>query len=219
MKRFITIIIFLCILTSARLVDVFAQEDTYSLSLKFSYTTSSKIFLNPNSTDLLLRGKYFSVDNIYGWGIELRRKINDTQIQVGLSADYVSKLEDVQRTNSRDGFWAIPIELTGYFYIPILEGDLKIFLGGGGGYYIGERTYYISQTKAQVVSRNPGAGIHILGGVDYYFYKGLGIRSQMKFRDVQFKTTSRINGQKTSDLKSQTNIDGMTIELGLVSSI
>jgi outer membrane protein W len=202
-----------------RLVDVYAQEDNYSLSLKFSYTTSSKIFLNPNSADLLIRGKYLSIDNIYGGGIELRRKINDTQIQVGLSVDYISKLEDVQRTNSKDGFWAIPIELTGYFYIPIVEGDLKIFLGGGGGYYIGERTYYISQTKTQVLERSPGAGIHIIGGVDYFFYNRLGIRSQMKFRDVQFKTTSRINNQNTSDLKSQTNIDGMTIELGLVYSI
>lgn len=219
MKRFINIIIFLCIPTLTRLVDVYAQEDNYSLSLKFSYTTSSKIFLNPNSADLLIRGKYLSIDNIYGGGIELRRKINDTQIQVGLSVDYISKLEDVQRTNSKDGFWAIPIELTGYFYIPIVEGDLKIFLGGGGGYYIGERTYYISQTKTQVLERSPGAGIHIIGGVDYFFYNRLGIRSQMKFRDVQFKTTSRINNQNTSDLKSQTNIDGMTIELGLVYSI
>lgn len=219
MKRFINIIIFLCIPTLTRLVDVYAQEDNYSLSLKFSYTTSSKIFLNPNSADLLIRGKYLSIDNIYGGGIELRRKINDTQIQVGLSVDYISKLEDVQRTNSKDGFWAIPIELTGYFYIPIVEGDLKIFLGGGGGYYIGERTYYISKTKAQVLERSPGTGIHIIGGVDYFFYNRLGIRSQMKFRDVQFKTTSRINNQNTSDLKSQTNIDGMTIELGLVYSI
>jgi hypothetical protein len=219
MKRFITTVIFLCIQTLTQLVNVYAQEDNYSLSIKLSYTTSSKIFLNPTSTDLLLRGKYFSIDNIYGWGIELRRKINDTQIQVGLSVDYVSKLEDIQPTNSKDGFWAIPIELTGYFYIPILEGDLKIFLGGGGGYYMGERTYYISQTKAQVIEHSPGAGIHILGGVDYLFYKGLGIRSQMKFRDVQFRTTSRIQDSNIGDLQSQTNIDGMTIELGLVYSI
>lgn len=218
MKRFINIIIFLCILTSPLLVDVYAQEDNYSLSIKFSYTTSSKIFLNPNSADLMLRGKYFSIDNVYGGGIEVRSKINNTHIQVGLSADYVAKLEDVQPTNSKDGFWAIPIELTGYFYIPILEGDFKIFIGGGGGVYFGERTYSIVQTTTRVVERSPGGGIHILGGIDYFFFKGFGIRGQMKFRDVQFKTTTELEGSTLDDLKSQVNIDGMTIEIGLVYS-
>lgn len=199
-------------------VDVIAQEGDYSISLKLSYTTSSKIFLNPNSPDLFLRGKYLSVVNIYGSSFEARRKIPDTQIQIGLSADYISKLENFTETKTKDGFWAIPIELTGYFYIPVLEGVVKIFIGGGAGYYIGERTYSISQSNAQVVSRSPGIGIHILGGVDYYFYKGLGVRSQLKFRDVQFKTTSRFPDTNTDDLKSQINIDGMTVEIGLVYS-
>jgi hypothetical protein len=202
-----------------RTVDVIAQEGNYSISLKLSYTTSSKIFLNPNSPDLFLRGNYLSVENIYGGSIEVRRKIPDTQIQIGVSADYVSKLENFTQTKTKDGFWAIPIELTGYFYIPVLDGDVKIFIGGGGGYYIGERTYSISQSNAQVVGRSPGVGIHILGGVDYYFYKGFGVRSQLKFRDMQFKTTSRFPGTSTDDLNSQINIDGMTVEMGLVYSI
>ena len=202
-----------------RTVDVIAQEGNYSISLKLSYTTSSKIFLNSNSPDLFLRGKYLSIENIYGGGFEVRRKIPDTQIQIGLSADYVSKLENFTGTKTKDGFWTIPVELTGYFYIPVLDKDVKIFIGGGGGYYIGERTYSISQSNAQVVSRSPGVGIHILGGVDYYFYKGLGVRSQLKFRDVQFKTISRFPGTSTNDLNSQINIDGMTVEMGLVYSI
>jgi hypothetical protein len=200
-------------------VNVIAQEDNYSISLKISYTTSSKIFLNSNSPDLFLRGKNLSVENIYGGGFEVRRKITDSQIQIGLSADYVSKLVNFTRTNTKDGFWSIPVELTGYFYIPVLDGGVKIFIGGGGGYYIGERTYSISQSNAQIVSRSPGVGIHILGGVDYYFYKGFGVRSQLKFRDVQFKTISRFPGTSTDDLNSQINIDGMTVEMGLVYSI
>jgi hypothetical protein len=199
-------------------VDIIAQEGNYSISLKLSYTTSSKIFLNSNSPDLFSRGKYLSVENIYGGGFEVRRKIPETQIQIGLSVDYVSKLENFTQTKTKDGFWAIPIELTG-FYMPILDGDVKVFIGGGCGYYIGERTYSISKSNAQVVRRNPGVGIHILGGVDYYFYKGLGVRSQLKFRDVQFKTTSRFPGTNTDDLNSQINIDGMNVEVGLVYSI
>jgi outer membrane protein W len=196
--------------------NVFAQESTYSVFFKFSYTTSSKIFLHPNSPDILLRGTYLSVDNIYGYGVDLRRKVSDTRMQIGLAVDYISKMENFDRTRTKDGFWALPLELTGYFYIPVLEGDVKIFLGGGLGYYLGERTYYLSGTKAPVIDKCPGAGIHILGGVDYYFNKNFGMRSQLKFRDVQFKTTSKMLESNLGDLESQINIDGMTLEIGVV---
>jgi hypothetical protein len=218
MNRIHFILFFLCLLTFTQRGEVGAQENIYSLNLKFFYTTSSKIFLNPNSSDIVLRGQYLSIDNILGAGFEIRRKIGDTQFHIGLGSDYISKLVGYTNTKTQDGFWAVPVELTGYFYIPITDSDFKIFLGGGAGFYTGERIYYLSTTKAQTVKKNLGVGIHILGGVDYFIIKGLGIRSQLKFRDVQIKTKSKFSGENTNNLDSQINIDGMTVEVGVFYS-
>ncbi len=164
------------------------------------------------------------MDNIFGGGIELRRQFVNKKIQFGISIEYLEKSEDFSLEDSHDGYRTIPIELSGYFYIPIFQDVTKIYIGAGGGIYFGERLYVYKNIPAKILSTKPGYGIHILSGADYSLTNKFAIRGQVKFRDLNFRTTNQFtqedkNKESTLDTQSfvsQTNIDGMTVELGIV---
>ncbi|MBU2636763.1 MAG: outer membrane beta-barrel protein [Bacteroidetes bacterium] len=221
MKRKHNILLILCILIMVSISFSNAQDYTYSLEAKGSYTTSSKVFLHPEAADLFLRGKYLMLENIYGVGIDIRRKVDNSYLRIGFSIEYLEKTENYPATKTQDAFLAIPVELTGFFYIPITGKSFDIYMGAGVGLYFGERRYTFYNVKAKVVEKKAGAGIHVQSGVDYNFYERFALRTQVKFRDLQFQSTNQFTnpGDRQLDLKpftSQINIDGMTLELGLV---
>ncbi len=221
MKRKHKILIILCIIFMISISYSNAHDYTYSLAATGSYTTTSKVFLHPDAADLFLRGKYLLLEGIYCVGLDLRRKVNNSSLQIGLSIEYLEKTERFLVTNTEDGFFAIPVELTGFFYIPIAGKSVDIYMGAGVGVYFGERRYIYQNIDAKVVGKKAGAGIHVQCGVDYNFYKQFTVRTQIKFRDLQFRTTNQFTnpGGRNLDLKpftSQINVDGMTVEIGIV---
>jgi hypothetical protein len=211
-----------------------AQERLYEVALFGSLTTSSKLFYAPNSPDEISRGQFFPIDNIVSAGIDLRRRIEPLQLQIGVSIEYLSKTDVFQVPVSasrsipvRDGFTAIPIELSGYFFIPIGTERLRVYMGGGGGAYIGWREYEFPGAEAPIVGRKVGYGIQVQSGVTYRLLEFASLRSEVKFRDVQFESTNKFQQASTeyrgrtieldqSPIVSRTNIDGMTVTLGLV---
>ena len=212
--------------------QAFSQERQYSIMLFGGLTTSSKLFHHPNDPDELLRSQFFPFENIFSAGIDARRNFEDLGVQIGLNVEYISKnttssipapAGTVQVT---DGLIAFPVELTGYFYIPVGSDRFHVYMGGGTGAYIGSRTYEYAGAVAQTVERTAGFGIHILSGVEYDLTPEVSLRSEIKFRDVQFETVNRFTQFAAFDqgstltldqdpLPSRINIDGMHLSLGI----
>src|SRR3970282_1485057 len=93
-----------------------------------SYTTTSKIFFNPEAANEVERNRFFDVDNIFSLGLDVRRDIS-YNLRVGLSVEYISastKVTPIVRDRTgrffelaeEDGYRLIPVELSGYFIIP-----------------------------------------------------------------------------------------------------
>lgn len=211
--------------------SAFAQEQLYSISVGGSFTTSSKLFYAPNDPDFYIRHQHFLFDNILGFSIDLRRSIEGTGLQIGINAEYLSATKELTLPQTsgkvKDGFIVIPIEVTGYFMIPFSSETFQIYMGGGGGCYWGNRVYVFNNVRATTVDSKMGYGIHILSGVQYTLLSPIAVRCEVKFRDIQFKTTnifphSYSGGMKTEypgngfPLDSRVSVDGMNVSLGLV---
>jgi len=222
---YFTVILVLC--SSLR-----AQERLFSVSINGSFTTSSKLFYAADDPDFFIRQQHHPLDNVFGIGIDVRRAIEETGLQIGLSAEYLSKTEKITipRSSDRvsDGFIAVPIEITGYFIIPFSSETMQLYMGGGGGIYWGTRRYEYNNIRSLTVERNVGYGIHILSGVQYSLTPKLALRSELKFRDIQFSVTNTFppsysfGNTKTSQnndipFSSRISIDGMNLSLGLVA--
>ena len=208
------------------------QESSFNLEIFGSFTTSSKLFPHANDPDELNRSFFLELDNIFHTGIELRRSITSQGIQIGLGAEYVQKTEVINVPASsgnipaRDGYRVIPIELTGYFQLPIGNETIHVYIGGGGGLYFGTRFYEFASVGAPAIDKKPGFGIHVLSGLEYSLNRSFSLRSEIKFRDVQFESVNQFS-QATVTYNSSTitldqtpfssrfNIDGMTLRLGL----
>ncbi|MDP2210090.1 MAG: OmpW family outer membrane protein [Bacteroidota bacterium] len=198
--------------------NVHSGDYKSSIFLKGLYITSSKIYLYPDASDFILRSKYLPIENIYGGGVDFRVNLSSAKIQLGLSVDFISKAQKNDLQKTEDGFTAIPVEISGYFYIPITNSDISIFMGTGAGLYFGERKYSLNNQQAILIDKKFGFGIHVLGGIDYSVYENFILRSQLKFRDLYFRTTNQFVASDIDEkpFVSQVNVDGMIVELGIV---
>lgn len=200
-------------------------------------TTSSQLFLNPDAADIVAQTQSLALTDFFGVGAEVKYRLPETNIAVGISADYIraratSAISAFPRRSipTEDGYTVIPVEFTGYFIIPFSGENFGVYMGGGSGLYFGYRTYRLGDTEAPVVSKKPGFGIHVLGGVSFRFWGPLEAVFEMKFRDLQFETENafpsspvRYNGTvvnvSTRPFKSRTQTDGIVFQLALAFSI
>jgi hypothetical protein len=204
-----------------------AQDYQYSLSLFGSFTTSSKIFQHPNDINGSIRNQFLPMDNVFGGGIDLRRKFADIRLQFGLSVEYLSRTRNysVQGIYSieipvNEGYTAYPIELSAYFDIPVGLTKVNFYMGGGGGIYFGTHHYEEAGISSKVVELKPAAGIQILCGIEYYIGSRLAVRGEWKFRDIHFKVTNKFfeyaDSLQQAQMYSRINIDGMVFNAGMV---
>ena len=150
-----------------------------------------------------------------------------------MSIEYLSKqksdnefLSSQKSVPVKDGITAIPIELSGYFNIPLGVDKFDLYIGGGCGLYLGYRQYEYAEIVSKTVEVKPGLGIHIISGAQYEIYPKILFRTDIKFRNVQFETVNVFNLSYTNyngsyvslpqePLESRINIDGMIITFGL----
>jgi hypothetical protein len=177
-----------------------AQERSFSIAIKGSLTTASRVFTSPNSPDEFQRSQFFSLEDFFGYGVEIRYQLPETNLAFGLSADFVRtsighslSLSTSTSVPIQDGYSAIPVELTGYFIIPVSGQTFGVFMGGGVGGYFGRRLYKLGDTEAPTTAYGHGFGIHVLGGLSYRFAEWFSLNGEMKFRDLQFQTTNQFS--------------------------
>lgn len=188
----------------------------FSVLIGIDYTTTAQIFLNPNSSDIVLRNKSFEIEHITSPMLDLRYRLTD-DIILGISSEYISKskmgrnfsaLEGSQVVELvvEDGVEFIPIELSVYYYMPFSTEDFKFTMGAGGGYYIGKQTRIFGDTEIERLESEYNFSLLVSVGMEYLFLKNISLRFDMKFRDPELKLKSRY-------LKDQIIYEGTTINL------
>ena len=201
-----------------------AQDFPYSFLTFGSYTTSSKLFHHTTDTDPTVRAEFLPIDNIVGGGVEIIRSFQSLQLQIGVNIEFMKRMKmtsewngQSSKVNVKNGYYVIPIELTGYFFLPFDLQRIRLFMGGGGGIYLGGRSYSYDNISSKIVRQAPGAGIHVLCGADIRLSSRMFLRSSVKFRDINFQSVNRwIDGTMNEELHSRVNVDGMTVTLGIL---
>ena len=209
-------IVLILVLMSIPLCAQYKSKD-WNLAFNTVYTTTAKIYLNPNSADAILRNNFFSLQGIVSLQVEIMYKLEEN-ILLGLSIEYMRStssgfnLTAFSGNNTvsillQDGFQLIPIEFSGYYILPFSTDRFKFFMGGGIGYYIGEHIRRFGDVQVTNVSRPIAYGIHVILIMEYLFYDNFSVRGEMKFRDPEFNVTSKYD-------KTNVNYNGSVIQLG-----
>ncbi len=208
----------------------------FSIGVNGVYTTGARVYLNPNSSDPVLRNNAFEIGGIFNPAVDLRYRITD-DIIVGISTEYMKATaagpnitafsgNSTVTIDVNDGFLLIPLEASGYYILPFSTEKFKFLMGGGAGYYYGEHIREFGDASVSTVSRDFAYGIQVSVSMDYLIRDDITVHSEMKFRDPQFKVKSAYDklevnynnqkivlAQKTFD--SKIDVDGVTFILGL----
>ncbi len=217
----------------------FAQFNNQKFGLAFNgiYTTTADIFLNPNSSDPVVRNQPFTIEDILSYGINLRYRFSES-VLFGISSEYMNKTKtapnmvvflgnQVIRVDAEDGFQLIPIEVSGYYYLPFSTESFKFVMGGGLGYYYGKFTRKFAGSETVVQRRKFSIGIHVSASMDYIIFQNVSARFELRFRDPEFKTVSKYSVTEVDykgntvflsgeEFETKVNVNGIAFFLGLV---
>lgn len=231
MKRWATIGTLMLVVGST----VCHARENISVAAKGSYTTSTRFLYHVDRNDIFIDDKYFSYN--FGFGLDVRILAYSDDILIGINIEKIKTLDQtatqVHRNGQEynipisEGFVVYPFELSGYFLIPFSSEDARVYLGGGVGWYYGERIYSIASARAATLNSPSGFGIHVLTGADVRITSRIAVRGELKFRDPQFDSVNRFAGTSTtyeglkinldtSSSKTRVNLNGITYGLGLV---
>lgn len=201
-----------------------------SISVNYSFTNTSKLFLNPNSTDEILRAQNLPLDNIFSFSSELRYRVSDPFI-LGLRIEYIKKTithkdDQIPVIDATFGYRLVPVELSAYYFLPFSTENFKFFMGGGIGVYLGDNIKDIGDVNSIAINKKFAFGIQVEVGMDYIVWENFSARFQMRFRDPEFEIESKYSSDtvnykgksyflSNSNFITKTNIDGITFTLGI----
>ena len=229
MKTKITVTFFLVAVT------IYAQynENKFEITANYIYTATSKLYLQPNSSDPIIRGTHDDLDDIWSYSAEIGCRIYE-DIMIGLAVEYVKKTFTNRNMNlggisavMNDGYRVIPVDLTIYYTLPFSTEFFKFFMGGGGGLYFGGHIRQLGDVTASTISSKIGYGIHVTVGMDYLFNKRFALRTQMRFRNPQFEMKSQYSSNivnydgrafllPSNTFDSKVDIDGVSFVAGIL---
>lgn len=210
-----------------------SEGNKFSISLNYNYTTTSRLYLQPNSSDPFLRNLYNELEDINSVSAEFRFEILE-DLLIGLGSEFINKTFQNpnfnlggRRIEIKDGFSVVPVEMSLYYLLPFSTQRFKFFMGGGGGIYFGKHIREIGDVFFENEESQIGYGMHVGVGMEYFIRDFLSIRGQMRFRDPEFKMKSRYsnsivnyNGNSylisTDSYNSKANLDGVTFTIGAV---
>lgn len=221
---------------------VHAQFGSLQLSLtaRGSYTTSSKLFYNPDSPSPTIRAQHVPFEDIFGWGVEVRLRPAQDSYFLTLAVDILSKTvrqnqlvaltTPPQVLPMVEGIVAIPIEIGLNTFVPTGSESFRLFMGGGIGVYAGERILEVAGVRATRGGRPLALGIHVQSGVEYRIIDRISARFDIRFRDPEIPTLNRFERQSsvfngrlltfpTGTMKTQINLDGLNFGAALVVDI
>lgn len=211
-----------------------------SIVARGNYITSSKLFFNPDAATDDLRSQYITVDDMFGGGLEVRVRVQDANVFLTLSADYVSKIRDesqllviggsLRRLPATEGVRFIPMEFGINTYVPVGSNDIKLTMGGGVGAYYAIRTLTVAGVGVRISNTPIGYGIHVSTGVEYRLNPIIAFRMEMKFRDPEVVNESSFEQESTNydgsvivfpqnPFRTKIQVDGLSLSLGVMVEI
>ncbi|MBL1213181.1 MAG: hypothetical protein HND52_07490 [Ignavibacteriae bacterium] len=208
--------------------------NNFAVSFSYRYTTTSKIFLEPNSPDPFLSRTNTPLEDLFSYSGEIRYRLIESMI-IGLNVESIKRTESVdirffgfqlnEKVNAEDGFRVIPIECTIYYHLPFSTDYWKFYMGGGFGYYWGDYIRNFQGISVSNQERDFAYGIQVAIGMDYMINEFSSVKFEMRFRDPEIEMTSKysadsftVNGRtiriRRDTFISKINIDGATFSLG-----
>jgi len=218
-------------------VRFYDPEKRFSIALYGTYTSSSQLLENPKSTNPFEKEAATELNSGYGYGAELNYTppVFESGLLLYLSAEYLKvntndlilRLSDgVNKTTLKikEKFTMIPVELGIKWLLPVSTENFKIYIGGGGGLYFGDRTRTMKDLESTNIEKTPGFSLNILSGLEYYIARNISAGMELKFREASFDVESKyntnfinVNGIQysiTNPFYTRFNVDGVRISAG-----
>lgn len=190
-----------------------------------------------DKADIFFEGNI--LESNYGYGFDIRWNILWDRFSLGASLEKIrsvglSYLQYSEFQNLRvvreEGFEMTGLEISGYYIVPISSEHIHFYLGGGIGFYDGDRIYSVGGVRSATVRTKSNAGIHVLTGIDYWLSKKIGFRGELKFRDPHFdvsnkfdQATAPVSGYliplNQNETKTRINLYGVNYMAGLVLAL
>ena len=164
---------------------------------------------HPRSADPIEREATINLNGGYGYGAELNYEppLFDLGLVFYLSTEYfrsrtnelVMRLTNVENTAQvriNEDYSIIPVEAGIKWSLPVSTDNFKIYIGGGGGIYFGDRTRTMQDLTSYNIGKQAGFSLNILSGLEYYIARNLSANFELKFRDVleaSFEAESAFN--------------------------
>ena len=219
-------------------IRFYDPDKRFSITLYGTYISASELLENPRSTNTFEREISTKLNSGYGYGVELNYAppLFESELLIYLSAEYLKVNTDELLLKLSDGvnkasvkvkekFMMIPLELGIKWLLPVSTDNFKLYIGGGGGIYFGDRTRTMQNLVSTNIEKTPGFSLNILSGIGYYIARNLSADFELKFREASFDVESKyntniinINGTQyyiTSPFYTRFNVDGVRISAGL----
>lgn len=232
LKRILISILFL------PLLSIYAQYGNTGLSasLRLNYTTTSRLFLNPNSADRYAANAFEELNNVTSYSLSIRYQLSEL-IAVGVNTELIEKTyfgknvnasspSGVIRVEVEEGYMIIPVEFNLIFLLPFSTETLKFDMSGGVGFYFGKHIRNFGNAEIQSSIDGIPFGIQVGVGSEYMIFNYLSVRFDMRFRDPEVKFNSRYLSRDViykdmnialpiDSFTTKVNINGVTFGLGV----
>lgn len=205
--------IFIGIISVCALVRAHAGDSVILLASS-SFTTNTRISYNAGDPSAL--PDITNVSANFGFGAEVRLRTFWERWEIGLKIEKIKGDRDISYeydtptqsviVPSSDGYELLPIELSGYYTVPISSNTFIFYMGGGVGYYRGKREYSVANVASRSTETTSTLGIHVSTGMRWMITPFLGIDGHLRFRDPQIDATNVFD-------QSSATIHGVTIPL------
>lgn len=192
-------------------IRYFDPEKKFSFSLYGTYISSAELQNNPRSTDPIERNATIDLDGGYGYGAELNYEpplfglglifYVSTEYYRSKTNELVMRLtsgENAANVRINENYSLIPVEAGIKWFLPVSTDNFKIYIGGGGGVYFGDRTRTLYNLGSHNISKQAGFSVNILSGLGYYIARNLSANFELKFREASFETESAYNTNSIS---------------------
>src|SRR5260221_12571994 len=188
-------------------ISFYNPNKKFSVSVYGSFISSSQLQNNPKSSDPIEKNAMTSLKGGIGYGAELNFKpvIGNLDLTFFISTEYFSAQKNdlyfrfekytlSAIVNVAESFHMVPLELGVKWDLPVSSNRLKVYIGGGGGLYFGDRTRTVNYNAVSYTTyKKPNFSLNILSGVDYFIEKNISANFEVKFREASFDVESRFN--------------------------
>ena len=184
----------------------FDPAKRFSVSIYGTYVSSAEMQNHPRSADPIERDATINLNGGYGYGAELNYEppLFDLGLVFYLSTEYfrsrtnelVMRLTNVENTAQvriNEDYSIIPVEAGIKWSLPVSTDNFKIYIGGGGGIYFGDRTRTMQDLTSYNIGKQAGFSLNILSGLEYYIARNLSANFELKFREASFEAESAFN--------------------------